>query len=601
MTTSKPRIAANETSSPADTLNAARIMARALAEAAPESERLALARAFCYRLVAAWWSALTGDDRKFPLRPLLSPVPDLDHLPDPATASADSIGSAAAAYDPETAAYAVGLTYTGMLPSSFRASYGVFYTPPPLTARLLDQATTAGVDWASCRVLDPACGGGAFLAPVARRILEALPDVTPAILVENIGNRLRGYEIDSFAAWLSQVTLDAVMLPVCRKAGRRLPVVVTVCDTLERRPPRERDRFDLVIGNPPYGRVTLEPEVRARFKRSLYGHANLYGLFTDLALSHVKQDGVVAYVTPTSFLAGEYFKNLRSMLGSQARPVTADFVALRKGVFEDVLQETLLTTYRQGAGRAPAQAFEVLTGSVDALLIAPAGPFVLPDDPSQPWLLPRTPQQAILIEHLRAMPHRLADWGYGVSTGQLVWNRFKPQLQSRPGKNRLPLIWAECVTPDGRFVFRAEKKNHEPYFAPKAGDEWLITREPCVLLQRTTAKEQNRRLIAAALPEEFIAKHQAVVIENHLNMVRPITAKPAVSPEVLAAFLNSAAADRAFRCVSGSVAVSAYELESISLPAPHALGPLAELIKRGAARSEVEAECERLYDAAGAI
>lgn len=601
MTASDFANTALETSSPAETLNAARIMARALAEAAPESERLGLARAFCYRLVAAWWSAITMDDRKFPLRPFLAPVPELDHLPDPAAASADSIGSAAATFDPETAAYAIGLTYTGMLPSSFRASYGVFYTPPLLTARLLDQATAAGVDWSSCRVLDPACGGGAFLAPVARRILAALPDVTPAILVENIGNRLRGYEIDSFAAWLSQVTLDAVMLAVCRKARRCLPVVVTVCDTLERRAPRERDRFDLVIGNPPYGRVTLDPEVRARFKRSLFGHANLYGLFTDLALSHVKQGGVVAYVTPTSFLAGEYFKNLRSLIGREAHPVTADFVALRKGVFEDVLQETLLTTYRQGRDRSPAHAFEVMTGGADALQVTPAGHFVLPDNPSLPWLLPRTPEQGALIERLRVMPHRLSDWGYGVSTGPLVWNRFKPQLQSRPGKNRLPLIWAESVTPEGQFVFRAEKKNHEPYFAPKPGDEWLITREPCVLLQRTTSKEQSRRLIAAALPEEFIAKHPAVVIENHLNMVRPVKANPAVSAEVLAAFLNSAAADRAFRCVSGSVAVSAYELESIPLPDPNALKQLAVLIRRRAGKAKIEAECDRLYDSMGAV
>src|SRR4051794_16837590 len=182
------------------------------------------------------------------------------------------------------------------------------------------------------------------------------------------------------------------MLPVCRKAGRRLPVVVTVCDSLQRRPPR--DRFDLVIGNPPYGRVTLSPEGRARYQRSLYGHANLYGLFTDLALSHVRPGGVVAYVTPTSFLAGEYFKNLRALIGTDAHPVTADFIALRRGVFEDVLQETLLATHRRGKGKTPAQAFEVMTGRAGAVQVTPTGPFILPADPSQPWLLPRTPAQA---------------------------------------------------------------------------------------------------------------------------------------------------------------------------------------------------------------
>ena len=117
-----------------------------------------------------------------------------------------------------------------------------------------------------------------------------------------------------------------------------------------------------------------------------------------------------------------------------------------------------------------------------------------------------------------------------------------------------------------------------------------------MLLQRTTAKEQTRRLIAAALPAPFLDAHRAVVIENHLNMLRPIVEEPAVSPEVLAAFLNSAAADRAFRCVSGSVAVSAYELEALPLPSPDDMDELRRLVRCFAPRHEIEAACARLYE-----
>jgi len=584
--------AATRTTSEKDTLLAARIMATALAQAGSEDDRLPLARAFCYRLMAAWWAALTAQDRGFPLRPLLEPI-SFDPLPEPAAASADSMGQAAASFGPEAAAYAIGLNYTSMLPATYRAAYGVYYTPPPLTERLIERATAAGVDWTTCRVLDPACGGGAFLAPVARRILAALPHVTPAILVKNVASRLRGFEIDPFAAWLSQVTLDAVMLPVCRKAGRSLPVVVTVCDSLK--PPAPRDRFDLVIGNPPYGRVTLEPKDRARYQRSLYGHANLYGLFTDFALRYAKAGGVIAYVTPTSFLAGEYFKNLRALLAREAPPATVDFISLRKGVFEDVLQETLLATYRRGRAPAAAEVHEVHPDAEEGLQITATGLFTLPEDRSLPWLMPRTIEQAELIDKLRRMPHRLADWGYGVSTGPLVWNRYKKQLRSTLGKGALPLIWAESVTSDGRFVYRAAKKNHEPYFLPLEGDDWLTTREPCVLLQRTTAKEQTRRLIAAALPPAFLHQHGAVVIENHLNMLRPIVPRPLVSPAVLAAFINSGAADCSFRCVNGSVAVSAYELEALPLPDPAGLGELAALVKRRANRAAIDSACDRLY------
>ncbi|MEE8189287.1 MAG: N-6 DNA methylase [Kiloniellales bacterium] len=578
---------------PFTSLDAGRAMARSLAVATENDDRLGLAQAFCHRMVSAWWEALTNnDDHRFGLRALLQPL-DMPALPNSAAALAESMGTTVAHLNPENAAYQVGLTYTGMLPSRYRSRFGIYYTPPDLTARLIDQATLSGVDWTRCRVLDPACGGGAFLAPVAQRILDALPNCSPRILIKNIATRLHGYEIDSFAAWLSQITLDVVLLPVCRIAGHRLSVVVTICDSLKHHPPEKH--FDLVIGNPPYGRVRLEPNERIRYRRSLYGHANLYGLFTDMALRHVKRGGVIAYVTPTSFLAGRYFKSLRALLGREAPPVAVDFVAQRKGVFEDVLQETVLTTYRCGDERVPVTVRLAVPNNAGGLRIETVGTFTLPNDSSQPWLSPRTSDQAPLVARLATMPHRLTDWGYAVSTGPLVWNRHKDQLAKKPGNGRLPLIWAEAVTADGQFVWRAAKKNHTLYFEPKHGDEWLISRSPCVLLQRTTAKEQRHRLIATMLPELFLKKHGAVVVENHLNMLRPTVDRPQVAPAVLTAFLNSTAADQAFRCINGSVAVSAYELESLPLPAPEALTELSELVAKRSSRADVEAACAELY------
>ncbi|MGE8045554.1 HsdM family class I SAM-dependent methyltransferase [Pseudomonas monteilii] len=579
--------------SPTQAMASAKLMARALAATFPASHHLPLARAFGVRMIEAWWCGLTRlDIVPQDLRPLLVTF-DVEKLPEAAAQLAESIGLIAAKVDAEFGAYEIGLIYTSMLPIEHRSDYGIFYTPPLLTARLLHQATDANIDWATCRVLDPACGGGAFLAPVARRIIEEQKKCSPKLLMRSIGNRLRGYEVDPFGAWLSQVTLDAVVLPVSRLAGFQLPNMITVCDSLRDDP--SEDRFDLVIGNPPYGRAKLDAKVRERYKRSLYGHANLYGLFTDLALRYVKPGGLICYVTPTSFLAGVYFKNLRALLGELAPPLAIDFISARKGVFDDVLQETALTTYRCKGSKVLVSVAEV-TPSSDGLKVEETGSVLLPKDPSLPWLLPRTANQRDLVEHLTRMPHRLVDWGYGVSTGPLVWNRFKDQLAYQPGSERLPLLWAEAITADGRFVFRANKKNHAPYFQLKSGNEWLVTRKPCVLLQRTTAKEQGRRLIAASLPAEFIEEHGGVVIENHVNMIRPVIDVPKVSAEVLGVFINSTAADRAFRCVSGSVAVSAYELESLPLPGPDELVELTRLVSIGAENALIEIECSRLFE-----
>ena len=97
-------------------------------------------------------------------------VPDLPDLP-PDLANHAGAGNAR-----ETQAFASGVPrefslqaaydltreYAALLPPELRGRYGIFYTPPALTKRLLDSATSAGVDWREASILDPACGGGPF-------------------------------------------------------------------------------------------------------------------------------------------------------------------------------------------------------------------------------------------------------------------------------------------------------------------------------------------------------------------------------------------------------------------------------------------------------
>ena len=364
-------------------------------------------------------------------------------------------------------------------------------------------------------------------------------------------------------------------------------------DALEQDP--DGQGFDLVIGNPPYGRTKLRDDLRAKFERSLYGHANRYGIFTDLAVRLVSPGGMVAYVTPTSFLSGAYFKSLRRLLGAEAPPVSIEFVTDRKGVFDDVLQETVLTVYQRGGQRLPRQATFTSLQPDGSVKTATAGTFSLPDDPEQPWIVPRSSDLSVLVEQIADLPYRLSDYGYEVKTGPLVWNRHKVDLREHQEEGCRPLIWAEAVRSDGVFEFRAEKLTHQPYFAARPEQEWLVTRTPCVLLRRTTSKEQERRLMAAELPAEFVAKHDGVVVENHLNILKPRNGDAKISAAALSALLNSNLVDRIFRCVNGSVAVSAYELEALPLPSPDKIGRLTRVVDERSGREEIEREVELLY------
>jgi adenine-specific DNA-methyltransferase len=483
--------------------------------------------------------------------------------------------------------------YTAALPPGYRSDYGAYYTPPALSQRLIEMSAESGANWGTCRVLDASCGGAAFLAPVALKMLETCPR-HDAAAVRAVAARLNGYEVDPFAAWMSQVLVEAALLPICAATGQHLPQLVEVCNSLEREL-TEEERFDVIIGNPPYGRVVLDPYQRVRFASSLYGHANLYGVFTHASLRWVKPGGIIAYVTPTSMLGGQYFKALRALLANEAPPVAIDFVTEREGVFEDVLQETMLAVYKRNGRRRAADVYFLKLNEKGVAVSRKAGVFSLPRMGGAAWIIPRTPADATLVHNLESFHTRLADYGYGVSTGPLVWNRHKNQFHSASKTGMFPVIWAEAVTSSGSFEWRSEKRSHQPWFKPREKDHWLLTKSPCVLLQRTTAKEQKRRLIAAELPAKFVHQHKAVIVENHLNMIRALVARPPVSTAVISALLKSDILDRVFRCINGSVAVSAYEIESLPLPTVSDAQRLDRMIQAGATPEETNQQIENIY------
>ena len=590
----KPRQGAAESIAAAPIID--RAVAVQLSAALAGENRLAFAQAFCTSIV---------EGLRDPAEPDLGlPEPPgnfRETLNGEAESTARRIAAGLRLFSAPEMAHVIGTLYTTLLPETFRGRYGIFYTPPLLVESLLSLAEQSGVDWTAAHVLDPACGGGAFLVGVAGRMLRDLKGAEPAIALQSIAARLRGFDLDPYGAWLAQTMLAIALKPLAQAAGRRLPGIVEGRDSLELRP-EEAESRDLVIGNPPYGRVSLSPERRRLYSRSVYGHANLYGVFTEAALHWAKPGAVIGYVTPTSMLSGLYYKALRSLLAAEAPPLAIHFVSERDGVFADVLQETMLATYRKGGTPVAGSVGFIDVARNSRIINRKAERFTLPITPASPWLLPRAPEQAALTRRLRSMPHRLADYGCSVSTGPLVWNRFKEQFRTQPRTGDFPVIWAESVSSDGRFVWRSEKRNHAPWFAARRPkDDWLIVTQPCVLVQRTTAKEQPRRLIAAELPAIFIRRHGGVTVENHLNMVRPIIGEAPLPPAVIAALLNSAAVDAAFRCLNGSVAVSAFELEELPLPNPIFMTRVASLVAAAAPAAKIEAVIAAAYGGNDAV
>jgi len=557
-----------------------------------DKTRLVQARSYCARVIGAYWASIAKKHTpSIKIKPVASSVL-LEDVAMDACQLAERTGELISLFPLEDAGFLIGSIYTVMLPNAYRSEKGAYYTPPPLVERLLDMAEKSGVDFSKASVIDPACGGGAFLAPVALRMLKNEKGSSPEWIFRRLINRLRGIEIDPFAAWMSLVLLEAAIMPLCVSSKRRIPdSVIIVGDALIQ---EDLGTFDLVMGNPPYGRVSLTPELREKFSRSLFGHANLYGLFTDLAVRLLKpHTGVIAFLTPTSFLGGQYFTSLRNLLTQFTTPSFFDFVSDRDGVFDDVLQETMLATFKSGVHDIPVSVSSLIPKGLNKAKTESLGK-VHVEKGGKIWLLPRKKTDVAFLNKIKKLPMRLSDVGYTVSTGQLVWNRFKPQLRQFKKKGYYPLIWAESITHEG-FKFSATRKNHVPYIEVMKNQDFLLTRKECVLVQRTTSKEQEKRIMAAIIPQEFIDEFDGVVVENHVNVIYSNDLFSNVDARVIEKVLNSATVDRIFRCISGSVAVSAYELNAIPLPDLSKLTELRDFIDSGMTSLQLEGAIAKIY------
>ena len=484
--------------------------------------------------------------------------------------------------------------YVVALDERVRSAEGRHYTPDRLAGTLYEQAREVLGRAPRGLVWDPACGAGTLLLRPLRewvaRNADLAPDLAPELAVASASWAVGGCDTDSAAVWLGNALLAAELLPLWARVPETtrvpFPRPLRLGDGLSVSPPRAPE---VVILNPPYGRVRLTDSDRERWRHVVYGHANRYGLFLAVSAALAAPGGVVSALVPAGWLGGSYFQRLREYLAQTAPLARITYVTDRSGVFSTgVLQETVIATFRKGAGPGDTRCDRIVGNG--AVIHSKLGSVRLPRRTNLPWMLPRDPADRRLIEMAGQMPHRLGDYGWSVSTGPLVWNRVRSWLSAVPRENSVKVIWAADF--DGGRLHQDETRDSMRYvMVPDERARTMVLARPAVLVQRTTAVEQRRRIVAAILSaDDLAAWGERVVVENHVNVLTSSDSGAILTPQLLAALLRSRALDRAYRCLSGSVAVSAYELAALPMPGPDVLSGWRDL-----SLSELEAAIDELY------
>jgi len=202
---------------------------------------------------------------------------------------------------------------------------GAYYTPFPLVELMMNEVLpwpepTAPSPSALPRVIDLTCGSGVFLVEAYRRLIAYLrtqkaPDELDAEAVSVLlTEHIYGIDDNDTAVRVAAFSLYLAMLDALTDAdiegGLRFPKLrrewterpnLVKGNAFVRAPQMEAD-FDLVVGNPPWGRGKLPRRVAAWFEREGYPVADEMAHGFMWLGCEIAPTGTVALLTPSKWL-----------------------------------------------------------------------------------------------------------------------------------------------------------------------------------------------------------------------------------------------------------------------------------------------------------
>lgn len=334
------------------------------------------------------------------------------------------------------------------------------FDPAALTGPQKDALAAFWGSWLdaleSVRVVDPACGSGAFLIEAFDQLFleyaraqghlteltdgPTLFDVQRTILTKNLfGMDLNGeaVEIARLSCWIktAEQGKELTALDENIQAGNSIvadPDPVSVWAA--RFPAAFADGgFDVVIGNPPYVRqewIAADKPFLKQHYQAFDGVADLYVYFYELGLNLLKPGGRLGFIVTNKWMKAGYGEPLRRLYGEAAWVESVIDLGHNKEIFPDADVFPCILTARKPTEAAPVpdvarvcvlprEQFRVEDLSRQAVELGSTVP--RSRFGSEPWNL-EPPGVAALMEKIKAKGVPLKEFAgksplYGVKTG----------------------------------------------------------------------------------------------------------------------------------------------------------------------------------------
>ncbi|MBZ0202465.1 MAG: N-6 DNA methylase [Ignavibacteria bacterium] len=470
---------------------------------------------------------------------------------------------------PSNFADRLGEMYSKKVSAEHKKGNGQYFTPIPISGLMASFCRTRKKN---LKILDPGCGAGILACSLVEHLtLNSESEKLDLVAYETDSELIR-YTYASLSylkKWLEKrnIVLNYIIFVEDFVLHNALTISNNHKDT---------EKFDIIITNPPYFKISKD-DIRTKAAAELVsGHANIYSIFIGLSINLLLDEGQIIFITPRSFASGNYFRAFRQHFFSLIQVKNIHLFGSRTSTFDrdKVLQETVIISALK---EKILPGSEIIVSSSNGIKdinnsirhCLPAKSLVDLDSREKMLHLPINEKEISILELTSNWNNKLIDYSIQISTGPVVSHRAGLYISEKSENgidNLVPLYWLHNVT-KMHISWPLEYKNKEQYIKVVPESLPLLVRSKnYVFLRRFSTKDDKSRLIAA--PYFPLAEGSGYIgIENKLNYIYKINGE-LENNEVMgiSALLNSELFDTYFQIFNGNVNVSATEIREMKMP-----------------------------------
>jgi hypothetical protein len=352
---------------------------------------------------------------------------------------------------------------TNLFDSQTRKKHGIFFTPLSIRKQLLECCPHIQH---GMKVLEPSMGSGEFIN-----------DILSNKMLTNVN--ITGVEI-------SKKITDKT-IPFFKEATN---VNIIQDDFLDIN--FESDKFDLIIGNPPYFQISKDKEKYRNRWTILSGKFDIYILFILKCLELLNPSGILKLVIPSSFLSTDSYEPIRRLLYTTYRIL--NIIEFPKDKWLHTCQKTIgIIIQNQYPMKGENEPFSTIIDK-DCFLHARDKGIQLKN-----WIK-------------ESNGNTLGKMNFPIKTGEIVWNTMKDRLTKDSSK---PLLIHNSYLKGNTLNIPSKGKEGRDLYIEC--DKSMYITEPVILVNRGNGNNGNLKICFVFVNPTDI--NTPIVAENHIYKI----------------------------------------------------------------------------------